>query len=71
MRTFPSKVGDKVKLRKVGPHWYTYLIDNANKLTKGKVYTVSYFREWSSWTEIRFKETGDLEYNHTWFDVVK
>lgn len=69
-RIYPERVGDTVQFNGVGPHFYQDIIDNGKKLTVGGIYTVSYFREYGSWTEIRLAETGDVRYNHTWFDKV-
>ena len=64
------KIGDKVKFRGITWFWFNDIIENGKKLTKGNIYTVSYFQEYSSWTSIKLVETGDLEYNHMWFAVV-
>jgi len=64
------KVGDKVKFLGTRMFWFPNMIENANKLSKENVYTVSYFHEYSSWTCIKLEETGDLLYNHIWFQVV-
>ena len=66
---FKIKAGDKVKFIKVGPFWFTDLIENGKKLTKGKVYTVSTKSIASSWTGITLEETGDKEYSLGWFEL--
>lgn len=64
------KKGDKVKFLGTRTFWFTDVIENANKLDKTTIYTVSEIREFSSWTAIKLAETGDLEYNDVWFKVI-
>jgi hypothetical protein len=64
------KKGDKVRFLGTRMFWFTDVIDNGNKLSKGAVYTVSEVREFSSWTSLKLEETGDMEYNHVWFEIV-
>jgi len=62
------KVNDKVIFNGVRPLWFTDIIDNAkNNLKADDTYTVSSLKEFSSYSIITLKETGDLEYNHAWF----
>lgn len=65
------KVGDKVKFTGTRPLWFTNIVDNGNKLRKGAIYKVSYYKPASSWTAIKLAETGDLEYSASWFEVIK
>jgi hypothetical protein len=65
------KIGDKVIFRGTRIFWFTNMIDNGNKLTIGQEYTISSIITASSWTGITLNETGDLEYNASWFDKVK
>ena len=66
------KIGDKVKFvgNRMEWFWFTDIIANGKKLTKGAIYTVSGIEEASSWTGITLKETGDLVYNDHWFKPV-
>lgn len=65
-----AKIGDKVKLARIGHHWFTSHIENAKKLDKSKVYTISKIQIASSWTGVCLEETGDLMYDLGWFDAV-
>ena len=69
---FKLKQGNKIKFIGISPFfWFTDMIENAEKnLTIGKVYTVSDKQILSSWTCIRLKETGDLQYSSGWFDNI-
>lgn len=68
---YSLKSGDKVVFREVGPFWFNDMVQNAkNYLTKGKKYTVSSKKVFSSWVMITLKETGDVEYALHWFDML-
>lgn len=65
------KVGDKVKFLGTRMFWFTNIIDDAKKnLTVGDVYTITEIQMASSWTGIKLKETGELIFNHAWFEIV-
>lgn len=65
-----TKVGDKIKFRKAGPHWFTNRIENAKKLVSGEVYTVKEITVASSSTGVILEETNE-EVELTWFDILE
>jgi hypothetical protein len=64
-------VGDKVKIGKIRAFWFIDMVDNAKRLNKDKVYTISTVEVASSWTGITLKETGDIKYIAHHFQIVK
>lgn len=69
MRTYENtKVGDKITFDKVGPFWFTDMLENAKQLVKGQQYTVSKINIASSWTGVRLEETGESQYSLSWFN---
>lgn len=61
------KIGDKVKFVKVKPFWFIDMIENAKNLIVGREYTIKSVKINSSWICVKFKETGELEFNYSWF----
>lgn len=68
---YSLKSGDNVRFRETGPFWFNDMVQNAkNHLVKGKTYTVSSKKVFSSWVLITLRETGEVEYALHWFDIV-
>ena len=65
-----TKVGDKIKFRKAGPHWFTDRIENAKKLVSGEVYTVKEITVASSSTGVILEETNE-KVELGWFDIIQ
>lgn len=65
-----TKVGDKIRFREAGPHWFTNRVENAKKLVSGEVYTVKEISVASSSTCVILEETNE-EVELTWFDIVE
>ena len=65
-----TKVGDKIKFREAGPHWFTDRIENAKKLVSGDVYTVKEISVASSSTGVILEETNE-KVELGWFDVIE
>ena len=63
-----TKVGDKIKFVKAGPHWFRNRAENGEMLNSGDVFTVKKISVASSSTEVILEETGDLGYELGWFD---
>jgi len=63
-----TKVGDKIKFVKAGPHWFRNRVENGEKLNAGDVFTVKKINVASSSTEVILEETGDLGYELMWFE---
>ena len=70
----PGKAGDKVKFIGLPKHrmfWFPKMITDAEEnLTVGTIYTLSEVSVASSWTGYKLVETGDLQYNSTWFELL-
>lgn len=64
------KTGDKIKFTGTKMFWFTDMIENGDKLIRGKKYTISYLEMASCWTMVKLKETGQLQYNLGWFKKV-
>jgi len=66
------RVGDKVKFVGKGMKyfWFLNVIENAKKLDRSAVYTISEITELSSWTCVRLNETGTADYNSVWFKKI-
>jgi hypothetical protein len=67
---YSSLPGDKIKFNRTGAFWFTDMVANGNKLTKGAVYTVKKIIIHNSYTTVVLDETGDLEYNLGWFKAI-
>jgi hypothetical protein len=68
---YSLKAGDKIRYKGTGPFWFNDMIRNAKALTKGKIYTVTSKKVFSSWVLITLKETGgEIEYALHWFDIL-
>lgn len=67
---FALKAGDKLRYKGTGPFWFNDMVQNAKALTKGKVYTLTSKKVFSSWVLITLKETGEVEYALHWFDML-
>ena len=66
-----TKVGDKIKFVKAGPHWFRNRVENGEKLNPGDVFTVKKINVASSSTEVILEETGDLGYELGWFEKLE
>jgi len=64
-----TKVGDKIRFRKSGPHWFTNRIKNAEKLVSGEIYTVKEISVASSSTGVTLEETNETV-ELSWFDIL-
>ena len=65
-----TKVGDKIKFVKAGPHWFRNRAENGEKLNAGQVYTVKKISVASSSTAVILEETNE-EVELTWFDIIE
>ena len=61
--------GDKVVYQGiVRPFWFNSVIENAKyNLVVGYTYTIKEIKRFSSYTIIKLKETGNLNFNSAWF----
>jgi hypothetical protein len=67
-----TKVGDQIVFKKAGTwHYFRDRIENAKKLEVGKTYTVKEISVASSSTGVKLEETGELEYELCWFDIIE
>jgi hypothetical protein len=67
-----TKVGDQIVFKKAGDwHYFLNRIENAKKLEAGKTYTVKEISVASSSTGVKLEETGELEYELCWFDIIE
>jgi len=65
-----TKIGDKIRFREVGPHWFTDRIENAKKLVHGQIYTVKEITVASSSTGVILEETNE-KVELGWFDIIE
>jgi hypothetical protein len=67
-----TKVGDQIVFKRAGEwHYFLNRIENAKKLEAGKTYTVKKISVASSSTGVKLEETGELEYELCWFDIIE
>lgn len=65
-----TKVGDKIRYIKSGPHWFSDRIENAKKLIPGETYTVKKIAVASSSTGVTLDETNEVV-ELSWFDIIE